>query len=265
HTAKGWEEAIFSRGRLTPGSLNDYYAEVSAGGLKLEGKVFDWVEVGKKQADYVQGSGTSGRTVPLAEALDKLTARDGKDALKDLDGLLFVYAGDTVRGNRGSVYYPHAGVVNFQQKRHPYLLSPEGGSKMTTINGLVKEMGQALGLPDLAAKPDQAGSEGLGVWCAMSSPLGDGKPGHYSAWAREKLGWLAPTVIDPTVKQKLILGPAEGSSKECFKVLVRPDGSEYFLLENRKKTGFDSNLPGEGLLIWRVVNDRPVLEEAHGV
>ena len=47
--------------------------------------------------------------------------------------------------------------------------------------------------------------------------------------------------------------------------LVRPDGSEYFLLEVRKKTGFDVDLPGEGLLVWRVVNDRPILEEAHGI
>jgi hypothetical protein len=71
--------------------------------------------------------------------------------------------------------------------------------------------------------------------------------------------------IDPTVKQKLVLAPIEDSPKECVKVLVRPDGSEYFLLENRRKRGFDADLPGEGLLIWRVVNDRPILEESHGV
>jgi hypothetical protein len=71
-------------------------------------------------------------------------------------------------------------------------------------------------------------------------------------------------VLDPTVKQKLLLAPIE-DARECYKVLVRPDGSEYFLLENRKKKGFDADLPGEGLLIWRVVNDRPILEESHGV
>jgi hypothetical protein len=79
------------------------------------------------------------------------------------------------------------------------------------------------------------------------------------------MGWLRPTVIDPIVKQKLILAPIEQSNKECFKVLVRADGSEYFLIENRKKTGFDSSLPAEGLLIWRVVGNRPILVEAHGI
>jgi hypothetical protein len=99
----------------------------------------------------------------------------------------------------------------------------------------------------------------------MSNPFNTARPQHLSAWAKEKMGWIQPTVIDPTVKQRLTLAPIEDSPKQCFKVLVRPDGSEYFLLENRRKKGFDSDLAGEGLLIWRVVNDRPVLEEAHGV
>src|SRR5262249_50637925 len=88
---------------------------------------------------------------------------------------------------------------------------------------------------------------------------------HFSAWCKEQLGWLQPAVIDPTVKQKLILAPVEDSAKECVKVLLKPDGSEYFLLENRHRKGFDQDLPGEGLLIWRVVGNRPILEESHGV
>ena len=29
-------------------------------------------------------------------------------------------------------------------------------------------------------------------------------------------------------------------------------GSEYFLVENRQRTGFDQYLPGDGLLIWHI-------------
>jgi M6 family metalloprotease-like protein len=273
--AKEWEEALFSKdsyakknnatGQPVFGSLNDYYREQSSGAFAITGKVFDWVEVGKKRGDYVQGSGTSNKTAPLVEALDKLTARDGKDCLKDFDGLCFVYAGEPVRGNRGSVYYPHAGGLLHQNKRWSYLLTPEGGSKMTTLNGFCREFGFLLGLVDLQARTENAGSEGAGVWCLMSDVLQRGRPQHLSAWSKERLGWLKPVVIDPTIKQKLVLAPVEESAKECFKVLVRPDGSEYFLLENRRKKGFDADLPAEGLLIWRVVNDRPVLEESHGV
>ena len=99
----------------------------------------------------------------------------------------------------------------------------------------------------------------------MSNQAPNGRPQHFSAWCKEQLGWIDPALIDPLVKQKLILAPIEESPKQCFKVLVKPDGSEYLLLENRAKKGFDESLPADGLLIWRVVQRRPILEEAHGV
>jgi M6 family metalloprotease-like protein len=264
-------------GQPVAGSLNDYFREQSAGKFHIEGMAFDWVEVAKKRGDYIQGSGTSNKTAVLTDALDKLTAKAGADALdrlrwghwthapKPADAVLFVYAGDRVPTNRGAVYYPHAGAVVYKGKRIPYLIGPEGGSRLAPVGTFVKELGQVLGLPDLAARTENVGSEGLGRWCAMSDPFTTNRPQHLSAWCKEKLGWLTPAVIDPTKPQKLVLAPVESSPKECVKVLVRPDGSEYFLLEVRARKGFDADLPGEGLLIWRVVNGRPILEESHGV
>ena len=136
---------------------------------------------------------------------------------------------------------------------------------MANISVFCHEFGHMIGLPDLYARPENPGSEGLDQWCAMSNQVGNGRPQHFCAWAKEKLGWIQPVTIDPTVKQKLILGAVEDSPKECFKVPLKPDGSEYLLLENRRKKGFDQSLPAEGLLIWRVVGNRPILEESHGV
>jgi M6 family metalloprotease-like protein len=248
------------------GSLNDYFREQTGAGFHLEGKVFEWIEVSKKRAEYAPGSGTTNITAVLVEALGKLAARDGKDAFKDYDGLLFLYAGEPVRSNRGSVYAPHAGIIrSFESKRWPYVFAPEGGAHSTSLGVFVKEFCRMLGLPDLAAQRENPDIEGLGVWCALSNIFTTGRPQHLSAWAKEKLGWIKPAVIDPTVVQKLVLAPIEDSPQECFKILVRSDGSEYFLLENRARKGFDQKLPGEGLLIWRVLHDRPTLEESHGV
>jgi M6 family metalloprotease-like protein len=272
-TQKEWEEALFSRkayvsknnatGQPVYGSLNDYYQEQSYGALRVEGKMFNWVEVGKKRADY--GQNTNNRASLLVEALDKLLDRDGKDALKEFDGLFFLYAGDRVRTNRGGLYWPHRASVSHQGKRWAYFICNEGGSRMSNISVACHEFGHMLGLPDLYARPENPGSEGLGVWCAMSNQIGNGRPQHFCAWSKEKLGWVKPAVIDPTVKQKLILAPIEDSARECVKVLIKADGSEYLLLENRRKKGFDQGLPAEGLLIWRVVQNRPILEESHGV
>lgn len=273
-TAKDWAESLFSRGAYKNkksatgqdvfGSLNDYYWEQSYNSLTVEGKVFDWVEVSKKRLEYDQGAGANKATF-LNEALEKLEARDGKDCLKDLDGVFFIYAGARVQTNRGALYWPHRASVQHNGKRWPYFICPEGGDRMENISVFCHEFGHMLGLPDLYARPENPGSEGLGVWCCMSNQLGNGRPQHFSAWPKEQLGWLKPAVIDPTVKQKLILAPVEDSPKDCLKVLIKPDGSEYLLLENRRKKGFDQELPAEGLLIWRVVNNHPVLEESHGV
>jgi M6 family metalloprotease-like protein len=271
-----WEEFCFSTntyrttnatGQKVYGSVNDFYRELSCGQLRVTGKVFDWIELLKKRADYSQGTAnTRTRSAFFNEALDKLRERDGKEALGDLDGLLFIYAGERFpTANRGTLFWPHRGSTSYKDKRWSYIICAEGGARVANISVFSHEFGHILGLPDQYARPENPGSEGLGAWCAMSNQSGNGRPQHFCAWCKERLGWLKPTVIDPTVKQKLLLSPVENSTNECFKVLVRADGSEYLLLENRRKQGFDQSMVAEGLLIWRVVGGRLMLEESHGV
>jgi M6 family metalloprotease-like protein len=271
-TSKHWQDALFSTGTYTGksvtgqkvfGSLNDYYQEQSFGKLRLEGKVFDYVQVSKERMKYATGS----KTALFNEALDLLLQRDGKDALDKFDGIFFMYAGARAKVEKGGIYWPHRSTTTYKNKKWAYFICPEGGNNIYSISVIAHEFGHMLGLPDLYDNANGTiNGEGLGVWCTMSVGHGqDGKPLHFSAFCKEKLGWISPAVIDPTVKQKLILGAIANSPKECYKVLVRPDGSEYLLLENRIKKGFDGNLPAEGLLVWRVVNNKPVLQESHGI
>ncbi len=287
------------------GSINDFYGEISCGKFHLEGKVFDWVKAKKNRTDYNQGTNPAIKSVLLNEAMDLILARDGKDALDGYDGFFFIYAGERFpTTNRGSLYWPHRStflrkIAGKNERKQPaeaaekdlknadpgagkntastrkdsrdkeirvsYFICPEGAKVMTGISVFCHEFGHMLGLPDLYARPENPGSEGVGVWCLMANELGKGRPQHMSAWCLEKLGWLKPAVIDPTEKQKLILAPVEGSATECFKVLIRRDASEYLLLENRQQRDFDTGLPAAGLLIWRVVGGHPILEESHGI
>ena len=271
-TAADWEESMFSfgiynnnsvTGSKVHGSMADYYKEQSFGKLKIEGKMFPFVQVKKNRMDY--STNKQGKMEMFNDACEKILARDGKDALKDYDGVFFIYAGPRAQVARGSLYWPHRSNFNFQGKSWPYFIVQEGGGKMNDISVFCHEFGHMLGLPDLYARPENPGSEGVGRWSAMANQAGAGKPQHFCAWSKEQLDWITPCVIDPTVKQKLILGAIEDSPKECFKVLAKADGSEYFLLENRRQKGFDTSLPAEGLLIWRVIGNRPILEESHGI
>ena len=273
-----WDNAFFSHGiyhgtnalkQAVYGSMNDYYQEASCGKLSIKGKVFPWLMMKEKHTAYDQlRSRGEGKTGLLHEALDALIEREGPKALEGFDGIGFIYAGAKDPGvGRGGIFWPHRSTLFHEKVRFSYVIVPELTAKkeMSNISTMCHETGHSLGLPDLYARPENPGSEGAGAWCIMSNQSPNGRPQHFCAWSKEQLGWLNPVVIDPTVKQKLILGPVEGSSTECLKVLVRRDGTEYFLLENRRKTGFDTSLPAQGLLIWRVVDNRPVLEESHGV
>jgi M6 family metalloprotease-like protein len=279
---KDWEASLFSTGAYTGtsatgqkvyGSMADYYRDLSYGNFTVTGKFVGWVEVAKNRQEYSTGSGTSVREKSslLTEAMDKYAAKNGKDALKDFDGVFFLYAGSPVQTTRGSLYWPHRASVTHGGKRWPYFIVSEmgRGGGMMDISVFCHEFGHMLGLPDLYARPEVPGMEGVGVWCAMSQQNGSGRPQQFSAWCKEQLGWVKPTVIDPRVKQRLVLGPIEDSPAECFKVMLKPDGSEYLLLENRAKKGWDEVLPAHGLLIWRVipgnVTQRVFLEESHGV
>jgi M6 family metalloprotease-like protein len=267
-----WEASLFSTkifndknatGQKVYGSMNDFYIEQSDGSCKVDGKVFAAVTVEKKRMEYASGSP---RTAILDQALTLVFARDGEKALEGYDGVFFLYAGSRAAIARGNILWPHKGFYSYKGKRITYFICPEGGEKMFSISVIAHEFGHMLGLPDLYARPEVPDMEGLGRWCSMSNGEGlDGRPVHFSAWCKEQIGWTIPTMIDPRVQQKLILSPIEGKNSECIKIPVRPDGTEYFLLENRVRKGFDQNLPGEGLLIWRVVDGKPNLEESHGI
>ena len=285
-----WAESMFgtktytgksATGQKVYGSMNDYYRDLSFGKFHIEGKFLGWADLPKKRMDYSSNSGGDPKEKSefLNGAMDRCLEKFGKTALDGYDGVFFIYAGGRVSTTRGGLYWPHRSSFNHAKggKRWPYFIVNElVGGRMNDISVFCHEFGHMLGLPDLYARQENPGDEGVGVWCAMSQQGGDGRPQHFSAWCKEQLGWITPTMIDPRVPQKLVLAPIEDDPTQCFKVMVRPDGSEYFLLENRKKKGWDESLPAEGLLVWRVVKRpggdfrqlgaQPVfLEEAHGI
>jgi len=131
------------------------------------------------------------------------------------------------------------------------------------IGVFAHEFGHAFGLPDLYDTDSSNGSSsGIGQWGLMGSGSygGDGghpqTPTHMCAWSKEQLGWVQPMQVcgDTT---GLSLADVE-SSGEVYKIY--PHGivdTEYFLIENRVKTGYDTWLPTSGLCIWHIDNDQP--------
>jgi len=119
------------------------------------------------------------------------------------------------------------------------------------------EFGHALGLPDLYSTSSfMSPSLGPGAWSLMGTggyggdALSPQYPTHLGAWPLKYLGW--DESVHPSRDTVLSL-PALGSSQATITWSYQgEDVSEYFLIEHRRRAGFDRNLPGEGLIIYHV-------------
>ena len=146
-----------------------------------------------------------------------------------------------------------------------YACEPEMSGGSNTNGSLIEigvfchEFGHLFGLPDLYNTSATYGStdQGLGNWCLMAAGSwgGDGstpaKPAHMSAWCKTQLGWVTPTVVTKFLPQQSIRKAEK--FPEAYKLwLLGQSSSEYFLVENREKVGFDTSLVRGGLLIFHV-------------
>ena len=93
-------------------------------------------------------------------------------------------------------------------------------------------------------------SEHPGEWDIMSggSYLNNGiTPAGYNAFERYVLGFATPAEIN--AEGNYTLNPFD-TSNECL-ILQSGTQDELFFIENRQLQGWDSYLPGHGMLVWR--------------
>ncbi|MFW9902932.1 MAG: M6 family metalloprotease domain-containing protein [Candidatus Thorarchaeota archaeon] len=136
------------------------------------------------------------------------------------------------------------------------------------VGTFAHELGHAIGdLPDLY--DTDYSSDGIGRWGLMGSgawnyneTVGSGEnpgdtPAHFCAWSKIKMGWLNPKIISAH-QSGIILPAIETTNKNCVLKFYLSNKShsvtlhEYFLVCFRNQTGFDSALPGSGILIWHI-------------
>lgn len=271
-----FEAMLFSRGAYTGrnasgervyGSLADYYAENSGGRLAVTGRVFDWVALDDPREYFEEkpmGQREAWRRL-LPRAVERVRKRDGDGCFDDLDGIVFLYAGRQSY-LRPKMLWPHRANLRVGDRSLPYYLTAEGGRHFNAINVHVHEFGHMLGLPDQYGRNH---ATGIGKWCTMAvGHMGGGESGphrpfHLCVWCKEQLGWVKAAAIRPGEAQRLKLDAVEKDTSMVFRIVVSPEESYY--LENRQRVGFDSDLEGTGLLVWRVRRGGSVdLVEAHG-
>lgn len=94
---------------------------------------------------------------------------------------------------------------------------------------------------------------GAGKFCLMNSGGHGANPVQICAYLKYKSGWATTTELSSNSVMSANVTASAGPEFNHFYRYARPGVStEYFLVENRQKTGRDLNLPVGGVAIWHV-------------
>jgi len=155
----------------------------------------------------------------------------------------------TYRTNDGVTIY---GVTNVPEVA---LVTPVRETTLCCIAVMCHELGHLVGLPDLY--DPSRNTWGIGYWGLMGyGAWGAGgntpwSPSHMEAWSKVKAGFVTPTLITrDTFNLRILDIETNPVAYKTWRNGLNTD--TCFYLENRQKKGFDSPLPGPGLLIWHI-------------
>jgi M6 family metalloprotease-like protein len=257
------------------GSVKKYFSDVSDGNLTYTNVVTFYVRMTQPKSyynDISKDNGVQGRLL-INDALAILKARSDYTStilptfdLLTVDGSNRVLAFNVFyAGGNGNAWsyglWPHSWALassvalNNGKSIYRYQLTNVGTS--LALGTFCHENGHMLcGFPDLYdygvnGLYDSKG--GAGVFSLMGYGGSGTNPKQVDAYLKLAAGWA--TAIDITSSSNLtgtlVAAPNSGYNK--FYRYRKPGVTiEYFLLENRQKTGRDSGLPAAGIAVWHV-------------
>lgn len=265
----GFTPSGSSSKQIYTGSVRDYFHDNSHG---LFTPTFDVVgPVNVPYSQYYINQTTNARAV-INEACRQIDSQidfskydtDG-DGVVDMFYVIFAGLGSNNTGNDQRLVWPHAstmpGNVYDGVKLGRYACSTEmyGTYFSSCIDGIgtiCHEFSHVLGLMD-EYDTDYSGSGGKSVDPGLWSVMAGGSynnfartPVGYSLMQRYQSGFAVPTTISRPGEWTL----TDIDFSNAGYRLDTSDPKEFFLLENRRKTGnkWNAYLPGQGMLIFRV-------------
>jgi len=261
-------------------SFKTFYETASNGQLTITVDVKGWYTADSSYIWYGRDSGYARAADLVREAVDSAEL-DGvdfslydNDGDFDADGIMVIHSGPGAeQGSQTQYIWSHRWVMNGGTQGgvtydgvfiNDYMMNPEirtagAAQNLVGIGVICHEFGHNLGIPDLYDTDASNGaSAGAGEWALMASATwlgGEHQPGNFCAWTKVELGWDTPTDLIIGNSGEYQLDPASIHQDEIYKVSTALS-NEYFLIENRQKTGLDTALRGEGLAIWHINTDK---------
>ncbi len=250
------------------GSARDYFIENSSGQFRPQFDVFGPVTLAHEMKYYGANNYSGEDSRPeymIIEACQQLDdeidfTQYDRDGDGFIDNVFVFYAGrgENSGGSANSVW-PHSYDIVYATST-PYIFdgvrlnryactNETDGKRPDGVGTFIHEFSHVMGLPDLYTTTYTSAFT-PGQWSALDyGPYNnDGcTPPYYSVFERYALGWIEPKVLDGS--EIVSLNPIT-SNEAC--IIKTNNDNEFFLFENRQQKGWDTYIPGHGMLVWHI-------------
>lgn len=260
------------------GSVGDYFREQSDGKFELDFDVVGPVTVSENES-YYGSNGSWNKDSDLGtmvtEALN-LVADSVNWADYDWNGdgeadqvfLLYAGYGEAQYGPSWTIW-PCEGKLSWLHDTPPVFdgvtvntfacsceLHGNKGVQLDGIGTICHEFSHCMGLPDFYNTADMD-DFCMDVMDLMDQGTYNGKGGYspaaYTGYERWYCGWRTPVVL--TEPQKIEAWQPLVSGGETYILYNQADSTEYYLLDNRQRVGFDKGLYATGMVVTHVHYD----------
>ncbi len=277
-----------------PGSVHDYFKDMSRGVFDLTFDIVGPVRVSKSATYYGGPSALYGGTDHAGEFItDALKKADSQFSINwsdydwnndgEVDQVFVLYAGygQATGGPTGTIW-PHAWTLDEAAQNNDgdggfslggvYINRYACSNELYSNSGRVKmghgtfchEFSHCMGLPDMY-DTNYGSTPTMGTWDLMASgsyngPKGLGwSPAPWTSWERWQAGWLTPTELQPGDTITDMKG-LEDDDAQAYIIYNDAHPDEYYLLENHTMKKWDAYAPESGLLILHVDYDKELFD-----
>lgn len=273
------------------GSVKKYFSDMSGGKFKPQFDLYGPITMPKNVAYYGEGSSSMERYRELVseactmmdDSLDFSKYDADKDGNVDLVYIIYAGYGESVSSidstlwpkafvcgtdiKKDGKYVRLAGISNELNGRPDGKYSSTSGLLINGVGLFCHEFSHCMGLPDFypTVSPqwttangkqdfDAYDNQGMEEWDVMDNGIylyNGYSPTAYTAWEREKMGWL--TIETLTREGKVELKSIDQGGKAYrIKNDKNTSGNEYYIVENIQAKGWNYKLPASGMMVSHV-------------
>ena len=249
-------------------SASDYINQMNAGKSILNTTILDEIWVSNYNIDFWGQDGEDGRDSGTDGAgVDNLVENAVKDSLLDMDlspwdfdgngiidRLLILHSANPqeIGGGTNSIWSHMSGldnpiVINEWSINHYTIASTKSGVG-TIVHEMLHQMG-AYDLYDVHSSLPTSNWNGIGEWGIMASGNWNGNgnsPALPSSSTLELIGIDRGIDVNPNESGDFTLNPISNGGNYLS---IETGPGEYIKITNRGNFGFDSSLPGHGILV----------------